>query len=95
MVELDWEHGDLGGRLVLRVDGEISGELTYTRDRVDVIVADHTFVEPSLRGRGYANRLVDELVRWVRAEGSKIEPTCWYVRQVLAADPALADLIAP
>jgi predicted GNAT family acetyltransferase len=94
MVELGWEHRESDGRLVLKVDGAAAGELTYTRGEPGVIVADHTYVDPIHRGRGYAQQLVDELVRWARRDGLKIEPACWYVRQQLEADPALIDLIA-
>lgn len=94
MVELVWEHRESDGRLVLKVDGAAAGELTYTRRDATVIVADHTYVEPRLRGRGHAQQLVDELVRWARQDGLAIDPTCWYVRQQLEADPALRDLFA-
>jgi uncharacterized protein len=94
VVELAWERSESDGRIVLNVDGRASGELTWRRDGPGVVVVDHTFVEPALRGRGYALKLVEELVRWAREDGLRIEPDCWYVRRVLEADAALAELIA-
>lgn len=82
------------GRFVLKVDGREAGELTFVSDGPGTVVADHTFVQPALRGRGHARTLVDALVTWARAEELKIVPTCWYVREVMSAEPELRPLLA-
>ena len=36
--------------------GEVDAEITYTLEEEGVIGADHTFVDPSLRGQGVARQ---------------------------------------
>ena len=59
--------------------GEMDAEITYVSKGEGVIEANHTFVDPSLRGQGVARRLVDRLADFARDENLKIHPTCPYV----------------
>ena len=61
-------------------NGRIIAEITYfpTNDP-NVVVADHTFVDPSLRGQGVAGKLLDALVKDMADQNKKIKPTCSYV----------------
>lgn len=43
------------------------------------IIANSTFVDPSLRGQGVAKKLLDRLVDYARENNVKIRPTCSYV----------------
>ena len=40
---------------------------------------DHTFVDPSLRGQGVAEQLVDRVVEEMEKENKKIIASCPYV----------------
>ena len=57
-------------------NGRVIAEITYfpTNDP-NIVVADHTFVDPSLRGQGVAGKLLDALVK----QNKKIIATCSYV----------------
>lgn len=44
-----------------------------------VVVADHTFVDSSLRGQGVAGKLLDALVKDMQEQNKKIIATCSYV----------------
>ncbi len=82
------------GRFVLKVDGREAGELTFVSDGPGTVVADHTFVEAPMRGKGHARALVAALVEWARAGEKKIVPSCWYVREVMTSEPELRSLLA-
>lgn len=58
---------------------EMDAEITYVSKGEGVIEANHTFVDPSLRGQGVARQLVDRLADFARDEHLKIHPTCPYV----------------
>ena len=60
--------------------GQLVAEITYapTSDP-NVVVADHTFVDASLRGQGVAGQLLDTLVAAMQAEGKQIKAQCSYV----------------
>lgn len=60
--------------------GEVVAEITYRpTENPKVVIADHTFVDDSLRGQGVAQELLDTLVAAMKAEGKKIKAECSYV----------------
>ncbi len=68
-------------------DGEEIAEITYKPTGDDVVDADHTFVDPSLRGQGVAEKLVDELMEQMEGEGKKINPVCPYIVKLFERKP--------
>lgn len=60
--------------------GTIIAEITYipTNDN-NVVIANHTYVSPILRGQGVAEKLLDHLVSEMEKEGKKIKAQCSYV----------------
>ena len=59
-------------------NGERLGEITWTL-LGDVMVMDHTFVSPKLRGQGVAKKLLDTAAGFARENNYKMEPVCSYV----------------
>ena len=56
-------------------NGRVIAEITYaTTNNPNVVVADHTFVDPSLRGQGVAGKLLDALVEDMAEQNKKIKP---------------------
>lgn len=53
--------------------------IKYIPKSEGLIVANSTFVDPSLRGQQIAKKLLDRLALFARSENLKIEPTCSYV----------------
>ena len=81
-----------------RYAGTVAGregeaELTYSRARDDLVIADHTFAPDSLRGTGIAAALVDRLITDARSEGFKIIPLCAYVKSQYEKHPEWADVM--
>lgn len=61
-------------------NGKLIAEITYARTgNPNVIIANHTFVDPSLRGQGVAKKLLDTLVEYADSQNKKIRATCPYV----------------
>ncbi|MCQ8781963.1 GNAT family N-acetyltransferase [Mangrovibrevibacter kandeliae] len=67
--------------------GEETAEMTYHMRGETVVVFDHTFVPPALRGRGLAEQLVAAGVEWAKAEGLRIVPQCSYVAALFQRRP--------
>lgn len=88
------DSGGVRGRYVIHLDGGAEAELTYLKRDDGALVADHTFVPPSHRGQGLAEKLVDRLIADARAGGYKIAPTCSYVVSQFRRHPEWADLHA-
>ena len=72
--------------------GEMDAEITYVPKGEGVIEANHTFVDPSIRGQGVAHQLVDQLADFARKENLKIYPTCPYVGALFEKSTEYDDL---
>ena len=57
-------------------------------------MADHTWVDNSLRGQGVARQLLDALVAFAREKQLKIVPTCSYVDVMFQREAEFADVVA-
>lgn len=75
-------------------DGSQGGEITFTPQGNDIIVADHTYVDPSLRGQGIAGKLLDALAEHARSENLKIKAQCSYVVSAFARNNRYQDVNA-
>lgn len=82
------------GAFIIQRDGQPIAEMTYTRSNPSLVVVDHTYVDPSLRGQGVARQLQDAMVAWARANGTKVVPVCSYVKVQFDRDPAIRDVLA-
>lgn len=63
---------------VYEKDGENLGEITWALSN-DVMVMNHTFVNPKLRGTGLAKELLDQSAEFAREKNYKMKPLCSYV----------------
>ena len=75
-------------------DGSKGGEITFQPQGDDIIVADHTYVDPSLRGQGVAGKLLDALAEHARSENLKIKAQCSYVVSAFARGDRYQDVNA-
>ncbi|XJS10299.1 GNAT family N-acetyltransferase [Aerococcaceae bacterium WGS1372] len=75
-------------------NGKMLAEITFPQgSQEDVVIANHTFTDPSLRGRGIAGRLVDKMVEEMDKENKKIKATCPYVVRKFEENPDKYDFI--
>ena len=74
--------------------GKRIAEISYQWAEPNRIIADHTWVDDSLRGQGVARKLLDALVVFAREKQLKITATCSYVVAIFERDQSLADVAA-
>ncbi|MGB4610122.1 MAG: GNAT family N-acetyltransferase [Saccharofermentanales bacterium] len=74
--------------------GKLLAEITYVDLDESTVEADHTYVDPSLRGHGIAEQLVEALVEEIQSQGKKIKPTCIYVVTLFKMKPDKYGFIA-
>jgi predicted GNAT family acetyltransferase len=86
--------GERHGRFVLEEDGREIGELTFSRARDNLVIADHTGVDESARGTGGGQRLFNALVKWARENDTKVMALCPYVKRQFELSPLAADVKA-
>jgi predicted GNAT family acetyltransferase len=90
------EHQENGARGAFHIErnGQRIAEMTYSRSNPTLVVVDHTYVDPSLRGHGVARQLQDAMVAWARDTGNKVVPVCSYVKIQFDRDPSIRDVLA-
>lgn len=68
-------------------------ELAYEVD-MKTIVITHTFVSPSLRGRGIAEMLTRAALEWVRRNDLNVRPQCSYAARFIERHAEFQSLLA-
>ncbi len=66
--------------------------ICFTPGDDNIIVADHTFVDESLRGQNIAKKLLDHLVAYAREHNLVIQPVCSYVVKAFEKYDAYKDI---
>ena len=74
------------------IDGK-EAEMTYRQVDERTLDFNHTYVPPSLRGQGIAERLVREAADYAQELGFRVIPSCSYVRVFFKRHPQYADLL--
>ncbi|WP_208559370.1 GNAT family N-acetyltransferase [Marinilactibacillus kalidii] len=82
---MDFTKGD--NRLYKEENGKLLAEITFVQGNGNVIAIDHTFVDPSLRGQGVAEQLVDDVVKDMQEQGKMIKAVCPYVVELFKRKP--------
>jgi predicted GNAT family acetyltransferase len=62
---------------------QLIGEIRYHLDAEKRFVVTHTFVDPSFRGQGIANQLLDQIINQATKEKKYIYPVCSFAVKVL------------
>ncbi|GAB59545.1 GNAT family N-acetyltransferase [Rheinheimera nanhaiensis] len=81
MTEPVIQHQSEQQRFVLQLDGA-EAVLDYALSG-DSINFHHTFVPPTFRGKGLAEKLVRHGLAWARQQQYQISASCWYVQKFL------------
>lgn len=78
----------------LLVDGDTAlGEIDFPLTAPNQVTITHTFVDPSLRGQGYAEKLLLTLVGELRKRKMKAIPVCPYAKAYFAKHPEVRDVL--
>jgi uncharacterized protein len=80
-------------RYELLEDGKLLGVADY-RPMGETLAFPHTEIVPARRKQGLGEQLVKGALDDVRRKGAKVVPYCWFVAEVLEANPEYADLRA-
>ena len=73
--------------------GKRIAEISYIWNGEDKIIANHTWVDDSLRGQGVARQLLDVLVAFAREREIKVIPLCPFFKSVFDKDQSIHDVL--
>ena len=90
---IEHEENDRGGSFFIEEDGKRVAEMTYRRKDPRLVVIDHTEVDPAMEGGGVGRSLLDSVVSWARATGTKVGATCSFARAQFEKDPSIQDVL--
>lgn len=80
------------GVIYLLLNNKQIGKITYKNISENIISANHTDVDYEHNGKGYAKKLVEELVDFARKNSLKIKPVCPYVVAVFKRNKEFTDV---
>jgi predicted GNAT family acetyltransferase len=81
-------------KIVYEEDGVVLAEVDFPPVDEKTVEICHTFVDPSLRGRGIAGELMARAVAVLRETGRKALPTCMYAAYWFDEHPEHDDVLA-
>ena len=80
-------------RFELHVDGSLAGFMTYGRHN-DALVLIHTEIDDAFEGKGLGSYFAKTVLDGLRAEGTKIVPSCPFVASFIERHPDYEDMVA-
>lgn len=86
------EQGGKGFALALQNENR-AGMMTYSIAGPELIIIDHTEVEPTFNGKGVGKQLLYKIVERARETNVKIIPLCPYAASVFKKDEGIKDVL--
>lgn len=71
-----------------------AGAMTYVKNQANIMIIDHTEVDPAFGGKGIGKQLVNAAVAYARAKQMKIMPLCPFANKVMTRSEEYADILA-
>lgn len=82
-----------GGSVYTEANGQILAEISWINGQHEgYIIADHTRVDDSLRGKGAGIKLLNILIEFAREKQIKIQPVCPFIVAMFDRSPDFEDL---
>lgn len=76
------------------INNKIIGEVTYPYIKDNIVNINHTFVDKSLRGQGVADKMLEEIFKYLKENDKKAICTCSYAISWLEKHEEYHNLIA-
>lgn len=93
MKEISHKQNENSGAFHLLLEGAKIGEITYRKDQEGVVIIDHTEVDSSHSGNGYAKELVEAAADFASSQGLKVRALCPYAAKTMARHEQWKDLL--
>ena len=79
---------------VLDDTGQLVADVTFPAIDQKTVNINHTYVHPSLRGQGVADKLIREAIADIQSRGLKTETTCSYAKKWFTAHKEFSNILA-
>jgi len=75
-------------------EGQKAGEMVYVKNQANILIIDHTEVDPRFGGKGIGKQLISAAVAYARATHLKIMPLCPFASKVMEGKDEYKDILA-
>lgn len=92
-MEIQLTEGKTKGSSIAKENGETAGRMIYSIASKDLIIIEHTDVEPMFSGKGVGKKLLYKIVEMAREKNIKIIPTCSYANAMFQKLTDIQDVL--
>ena len=87
------EHNPVRCYFAAEADEERAGLMTYQNAQPNIMVIDHTEVEPQFENKGIGTAMIMDCVYYARKNDKKIIPQCAFARVTFARKNDIHDVL--
>ena len=87
------EEGDTKGFAIAIENDVRGGMMTYSVAGAELIIIDHTEVEPSFSGKGVGKRMLYKIVEMAKEKNIKIIPLCPFAATMFKKSLDIKDVV--
>ncbi|QWB99623.1 N-acetyltransferase [Mycoplasmatota bacterium] len=80
-------------RVYMEGNDLLLAEVTFPKEKKDIVNIDHVFVDPSLRGQGVASKIMLYTYNLLKEKQMKIVATCPYAIRWFDKHPEYQDIL--
>ncbi len=81
------------GFAMARQNDEHAGKMTYSIAGAELIIIDHTEVEPAYNGKGVGKQMLYKIVEMARVKNIKIIPLCPFAATMFKKSADIKDVL--
>jgi predicted GNAT family acetyltransferase len=93
-MDIQHNNGNSKGSFFIEKEGEVQGEITYSKSGGSKIIIENTEVSEELRNQNIGTALVEHLVHYARENKLKVTPLCSFARSVIKNNESLQDVLS-
>jgi len=87
------DNGQYGAFIAIDDDNEL-GEMTYVHEGDDIIIINHTGVEPEYESQGIGKEIFNKVVDFARENNVKVIPVCSFAVAMFKRTPEAQDVLS-
>ncbi|MGI9526402.1 MAG: GNAT family N-acetyltransferase [Weeksellaceae bacterium] len=95
MMNIEINTQETKGMAIAKADADNKqiGEMTFSVASDDLIIIDHTEVNPEHRGEGIGEEILNKVVAWARENEVKIMPLCPFAAAQFKKNDQIQDVL--
>ncbi len=92
-MELQLKELDAKGFVIAKENEVKAGMMTYSKAGTELIIIDHTEVEPEFKGKGVGKQMLYKIVEMAREKNIKILPLCPFANSMFKKSADIKDVL--